>query len=84
MASRKPLALTPPTAVFPKFHLIYAGATDELSRLLKLDHIDASQRDLVNDRTRQSVSRNLILIGVITRYSVYRHDYAKTTQSGHD
>src|SRR5438477_3417880 len=53
----------------------------ELSRLLKLDHIDASQRDLVNDRTRQSVSRNLILIGVIARYPVYRHDYAKTRKA---
>jgi hypothetical protein len=25
------------------------GATDELFRSLKLDHIDAGQRDLVND-----------------------------------
>ncbi len=58
--------------------------TNELSRSLKLDHIDAGQRDLVNDRIRQSVSRNLILIGVVTRHSVYRHDYVKATQCGRD
>ena len=71
-------------AAFPKLNLVCAGATDELSRSLKLDHIDAGQRDLVNDRIRQSVSRNLILIGVVNRHSIYRHDYVKATQCGQD
>ncbi len=40
--------------------------------------------DLVDDRIRQSVSRNLILKGVITRHSVYRHDNVKAAQGGQD
>jgi hypothetical protein len=66
-------------AAFPRLDLFGAGAADELSRSMKLEHIDAGQRYLVNDRTRQRVSRKLILIGVITRHSVDRYDDVKTT-----
>jgi hypothetical protein len=51
---------------------------------LKLDHVGAGQRDLVNDRIRQSVSRNLILKGVIARHSIDRHDDVKATQGGQE
>jgi hypothetical protein len=67
-------------AAFPKFNPVGAWSNRRTVRSLKLDHINASQRDLVNDRIRQSVSRNLILVGVITRHSIYRHDYVKATQ----
>jgi len=56
-------------------HLVGGG-----DRLLKLDHVDAGQRDLVNDRTRQSVSCNLVFIGVVARHSIHRYDHVKTTQ----
>src|SRR5215471_966577 len=41
----------------------------DFCRSLKLDHVGARQSDLVNDRTRQSVSCELVLIAVISRYS---------------
>jgi hypothetical protein len=66
-------------AAFPILNLFGVEVADELSRSLKLKHIDASQRDLVNDRTRQRVSRKLILIRVITGHSVDRYDNIKTT-----
>ena len=51
---------------------------------LELDHVDAGQRNLVNDRTGQNVIRSLVLIGVIARHSIDRHDDVEATQSGRD
>jgi DNA-binding transcriptional LysR family regulator len=53
-------------------------------RSLKLDHVDAGQGDLVDDRIRQRVSRNLFLKGVVARHSVDRHDHVKAAQGGQD
>src|SRR5258708_18392026 len=89
MQDRKPTARRKPLAT--RGRTIHSGHSRrdgdvrcwrkaDVRRSLKLDQVDAGQRDLVNDRTRQNVSRSLILIGVITRHSVYRNDYVKTTQ----
>src|SRR5215831_7317694 len=47
---------------------------------LKLDHVGAGQGDLVNDRARHSVSRELVLVAVISRHSIHGHDHLEATQ----
>src|SRR5215467_1958246 len=52
------------------------------NRSLKLNHVGAGQRDLVNDRTRHSVNRKLVLIAVISGHSIHGHDHVEATQGG--
>ena len=73
----------PPRGGFSKISN-FKEPTDGTVRSLKLDHVDAGQRDLVNDRTRQSVSCNLIFIGIVARHSIHRHDHVKTAERSRD
>src|SRR5436190_24356084 len=51
---------------------------------LELDRVGGGQRDLVNDRARQRIGRELVLIAVVSRDSIHGHDNVEAAQGGRD